>query len=103
MTRNFGTTTNYSIFPRTRVAEKRLQVPRAGCTGTFMRENAIGKHRRDSTYTVSYVPADWICAARDHESRLIRRAASLLEKAHSRIGLKAIFLIPHPPSLIPLA
>ena len=40
-----------------------------GCTGTFMRENAICQHRRDSTYTVPYVPADWICAARDHETR----------------------------------
>ncbi len=38
-----------------------------GCTETFMHENAIGKHRRDSTYTVPYVPAVWICAARDHE------------------------------------
>ena len=29
-----------------------------GCSGTFMHENAAWQHRRDSTYTVPYVPAD---------------------------------------------
>ena len=62
--------------------------PLHGCTGAFMRENAICQHRRDSTYTVPYVPADWICAARDHETRRLAERRSAAGMARRRFDLK---------------
>jgi len=53
-----------------------------------MRENAICQHRRDSTYTVPYVPADWICAARDHEPRRLAERRSAAGTARRRFDLK---------------
>ena len=53
-----------------------------------MHENAICQYRRDSTYTVPYVPADWICAARDHEPRLLAERRSAAGTARRRFDLK---------------
>ena len=53
-----------------------------------MRENAICQHRRNSTYTVPYVPADWICAARDHEPRRLAERRSAAGMSRRRFDLK---------------
>ena len=48
-----------------------------------MHENAICQHRRDSTYTVPYVPADWICAAR--QGSWSRASAKHADMGHAEI------------------